>query len=102
MGVCLHMLLRLAPTLFRRVEDKTVEKFALFGRKTLVIKFFGIAPMLLRSDHPRVLIGVIEDRALAVGLGERAAGMPERVVEKDGCACRRADLDRAGKEFGLF
>ena len=53
--------------------------------------------MLLGGDHPGMLVGIVEHDSRAIRVSPGAVGMPERVVEEDGAAGRRADLQRAGE-----
>src|ERR1019366_9722251 len=91
-----------SPALLGRVEDETVEEFPLRGREALVVEFLRVAPMFLRADHPRMLVGVVEHRAAALGAGVGRGRVPEGVVEKDRGAGRRADLHGAGEEIAAL
>src|SRR5690242_11679653 len=84
----------LAPARLRRIEEEAVKEAAAFRGEALV-ELLRVAPVLLRGHHPGVLVRIVEHHPCPIVASPWAMGVPERVVEEDGTACRRADLHRA-------
>src|SRR5438105_2669463 len=71
--------LLLSLAMLRRIEQETVEQAPLLGGEP-VVERRRVSPVLLRGDHPGVLVSVIEHDPRAVVLRPRAGRVPKRVV----------------------